>query len=99
MKQREPPSDIIEALVMENVFSNDGEKDQLTKDDILEEFTIILAAGVETTSNFTIFMLSEILKNPEIEKKIREEIELYMQEDDYSFENLKQFKYLECVQK
>ena len=43
---------------MENIFSKDGEKDSLSTADILEEFTIILGAGVDTTSNFTIFMLS-----------------------------------------
>ena len=39
-------------------------------------------------------IVSYIGKHAEVEQKLREEIDLYMKEDDYSFENLKNFKYV-----
>lgn len=44
-------------------------------------------------------MIYQTVKNPEIEEKVRKEIEKYMKEDDYSFENLKNFVYIDNLQK
>lgn len=38
-------------------------------------------------------------KNKEIEKKVRDEIENYMQNDDFSYENLKKMTYIDQIQK
>ena len=56
-------------------------------------------AGTDTTSHYlemTIYLLS---KHPQIMKKVRAEIEEFMKEDDYSYENLKNFKYIDILQK
>lgn len=56
-------------------------------------------AGTDTTSNFTQSMIYAIANNPEIEKKLREEINTYMKSEDYSYENLKNLKYIDQIQK
>ena len=43
-----------------------------------------------------IYLISE---HPHIEAKVREEIDTYLKEDDYSYENLKNLTYIDCVQK
>lgn len=44
-------------------------------------------------------MIYQIAKHPHIELKVREEIEKFMKEDDYSYENLKNFIYIDNLQK
>ena len=44
-------------------------------------------------------MIYLIAQHPQVEAKIREEIDCFMKKDDYSFENLKNFKYIDMVQK
>ena len=44
-------------------------------------------------------MIYLVAQHPEVEKKVREEIKEHMVEDDYSFENLKNFRYIENVEK
>ena len=44
-------------------------------------------------------MIYFIAQHPEVEKKVREEIEEYMKDNDYNYENLKQMKYIDCVEK
>lgn len=44
-------------------------------------------------------MIYQIAINPEIEEKVRKEIEKYMKEDDFSYENLKNFVYIDNLQK
>ena len=39
-------------------------------------------------------MVLYMAKHPEIQLKVREEVEKYMSVDNYSFENLKNFKYI-----
>lgn len=56
-------------------------------------------AGTDTTSIFTSMMIYQIAKHPHIELKVREEIEKFMKEDDYSYENLKNFIYIDNLQK
>ena len=44
-------------------------------------------------------MIYYIAQNTSIEKKIRNEIKIYMQGEDYSYENLKNLKYIDNLQK
>lgn len=44
-------------------------------------------------------MIYYTISNPECERILREEIDTYMKNDDYSFENLKNFKYIDNIQK
>ena len=64
------------------------------EEEIFEEFNAFFVAGTDTTSNFTQMMIYEIARHPEIEAKVREEINTYMKEENYEYENLKNFKYI-----
>lgn len=44
-------------------------------------------------------MIYFTLQHPEVEKKLREEINNYMKNDEYTYENLKNFKYIDNIQK
>lgn len=44
-------------------------------------------------------MIYMIALHPEVEKKVRAEIDEFMSEDDYSFDNLNNLKYIKNVQK
>ena len=37
--------------------------------------------------------------NPAVEAKLREEIDEFMEAEDYSYENMKKFKYIDYIQK
>ena len=64
------------------------------KKSILGEFTTFFIAGTDTTSHYLESMIIYLVKYPEIMEKVRREIQKYMKEDDYSYENLKNFKYI-----
>lgn len=59
----------------------------------------LFVAGTDTTSNFWNVMVAYLCKYPEIMKKARDEIDLYMKDDDYSYENLKKMEYLDAIEK
>lgn len=44
-------------------------------------------------------MIYAIARDPQIEAKVREEIEKFIKDEDYSFENLKNLKYIDLLQK
>ena len=44
-------------------------------------------------------MIYLIAQHPEVEKKVREEIDTYMKDEDYNYENLKGLTYIDCVEK
>ena len=44
-------------------------------------------------------LIYSVAKYPEVERKVREEIDTFMKNDDYSYENLKNFTYIDNLQK
>ena len=66
---------------------------------IFAEFTTFFLAGTDTTSHYLEMMIYLIAQNPQVEKKVREEVNRFMKADDYSFENLKKFEYIDLIQK
>ena len=65
----------------------------------MADFNTFFLAGVDTTTYYTTMMIYLIVQHPEVERKVREEIDKVMKEDDYSYENLKQLTYIDYVQK
>lgn len=55
--------------------------------------------GTDTTSHYLQMIIFYISKHPDIELKIRKEIEEHMKERDFSVTNLKNFKEIEAVMK
>ena len=58
-----------------------------------------LFAGTDTTSHFLQMMVYYIAGDPEIEGKVRTEIDRFMSTNDYSYENLKNLTYIDNIQK
>ena len=57
-------------------------------------------AGTDTVSSYAEIMISKILQNPDIEHKLREEINAYIKDDgDITYENLKKITYIDFIQK
>ena len=69
------------------------------EEDLLGEFTTFFIAGIDSTSHYLMMIIYFIVLHPDVEKKVRKEVETFMKEDDYSYENLKNFKYIDCVEK
>ena len=90
---------LIEAITMNSMKEKKEGELTYTPEDILGEFTNFFIAGVDTTSNFLVMMIYLIAQHPEVEEKVRKEIAEYMKEDDYSYDNLKNFTYIDCVEK
>lgn len=59
----------------------------------------LFVAGTDTTSNFWNLTINYLGKYPEVEAKVREEVETFMKVDDYSYDNLSKFKYIDALQK
>lgn len=58
---------------------------------------LITFTGFETSSSTTFFCLYELAKNPEIQKKVQEEIDQVLKKHDgITYDSLAEMKYLEC---
>lgn len=69
----------------------------LTKDQVTANAFIFVLAGYETTSSTISFLLYEISRNFEIQKKIQSEIDKF--EGNFCYENLNELKYVEkCIE-
>lgn len=59
---------------------------------------MFFAAGTETISTSIVFLLYEFALNPDIQEKVRAEINLVAQEKGLNYESMKEIKYLElCI--
>ena len=84
--EKEVPNDLLSTLI------RDG---NLSMDEMVDEFLTIFLAGQETTANSLSFTLYEIIRNPDIEAKLLNEInEVLGERDDIKFEDLAKLKYL-----
>ena len=95
----ENPKNLIEAIVKNSLQERKEGELAYTDEDIFDEFSTFLIAGVDKTSNYLVMMIYLIVQHPEVEEKVRAEIEEHMKEDDYSYENLKKMTYIDCVEK
>ena len=52
---------------------------------ILAELNIFFFAGVDTTSSYLTMTLYLLCQHPEVEEKVREEINTYMKDKEFSY--------------
>lgn len=84
-EHKDVPNDLLNLLI------ND---DELTRDDIIDEFITIFIAGQETTANSLGFTLYEILSNPDVEAKLCDEIkEVLGERESVEYGDLAKLKY------
>ena len=72
---------------------------QMTIDDITAQAFIFFLAGFDTSSTLMCYIVHELAINPDIQEKLRQEIDRYMQEGngEISYEALSRMKYMEMV--
>ena len=92
------PNNLIEAIVRESLKEKEA-PNIYNDENILDEFNSFFTAGVDTTSNYLAMTIYLLAQHPRVEVKVREEIAQLMVKEDYSYEHLKQFRYIDCVQK
>ncbi|XP_055680720.1 probable cytochrome P450 6d5 [Lutzomyia longipalpis] len=76
----------------------DKQKQTMTFNEIAAQAAVFFLAGFETSSSVISFCLYELAKNPEMQERAYREIKQVLADNnwDYSYEGLKQMKYLEC---
>ncbi|CAI2358287.1 unnamed protein product [Caenorhabditis sp. 36 PRJEB53466] len=70
---------------------------QLTTEEIVSQLSVFLIAGFDTTAlslSFSTFLLAT---HPEIQQKVREEVDKECPDPEISFDQLTKLKYLDCV--
>ena len=83
---KQVPNDLLNILIKD---------DNLSMDDKIDEFITIFVAGQETTANSLSFTLYEIIRNPDVQTKLLNEInEVLGERDDVEYDDLVKFKYL-----
>ena len=60
-------------------------------------YLISLFSGHDTTTNAICFTLFVISKHPKVQRKLNEEIQQLIGDDDVSFKSINEFKYLDIV--
>lgn len=72
--------------------------DQLTIDDVVDEFVIFFGAGMDTTAATMSALVWFIVRHPDIYQKVQEEVDsVYGDKEDLAFEDLNKLVYLEMV--
>ncbi|KAI9287121.1 cytochrome P450, partial [Umbelopsis sp. AD052] len=94
----EKRQDILDYLI--GTLNTKSEDDRLKIDDIINEVVLFLIAGSETTSNTMGFLFMEMLNNPHVYEKLRNEIDaIEMEEGQTMLQNneVKALPYLNAV--
>lgn len=84
----------------ETVITNDEKGKALTLNQVTAQAFVFYLAGFETSSTTMSFCLYEIAKNPNVQRKIHEEIDCVLAKHNgkISYESVSEMKYLEsCV--
>ncbi|KAJ3228151.1 hypothetical protein HK099_006031 [Clydaea vesicula] len=92
--------DVLDRL-LENSYDaanniDDDKKPPFTDEELCDEIFGLFLAGHETTSNSLGYMLLEITRNPLVEKKLKQEIDLAFNNITFTYQKLPELKYLDC---
>ena len=72
--------------------------DELTIDDIVDEFVMFFAGGMDTTAATMSALVWYVVRHPEVYKKIQDEVDsVYGDKDELEFEDLSKLWYLEMA--
>jgi len=93
-QEKDKTNDILSYIVKGNVFS-----DELTIEDLLDDFFVFLIAGMETTAITMTCFIWEILKKPTITQNLKNEIKSVLNgKDELDFDDLSGLVYMEqCI--
>lgn len=84
----------------ETVIKADENQKTMTLDEIAAQTFVFFAAGFETSSTTLTFCMYELAKNPEIQKRVHDEIDSVLKEHNgkITYDSITDMKYLEaCI--
>lgn len=78
---------------------NETKSDFITTQEIINQSFVFFVAGFETSSTTMAFALNELVANPEIQEKLRREINVVLDKHDgqITYDSITEMKYLEQV--
>ncbi|KAG9019552.1 hypothetical protein FS842_007833 [Serendipita sp. 407] len=88
--------DLLSLLIFSNLDDMTDASKALTDDEVLHQIPTFLLAGHETTSTATAWTLLSLADNPEVQKRLRDEI-LNINTESPTMEELNSLPYLETV--
>jgi len=71
----------------------------LTHDDLTAQAAVFFLAGFDTSSSASSYACWELAANPEVQKKVQEEIDEVLSNYDgkVTYDALKEMKFLDCI--
>ena len=91
--------DMLQLMLDAETTSADGQVQRLTDEEIIANTLLILVAGYETTSSLLTFCTYCLAMNPEIQDRLRQEIEEAVAADagEIKYDTIMNLKYLDAV--
>ncbi|XP_064117815.1 cytochrome P450 3A19-like isoform X2 [Macrobrachium nipponense] len=87
-----------EGKVLQNGSVSAAKEDKMTEDDLVQNATLFLLAGYETTSVMLSFTCYLLAKNQDVQQRLYKEIQQRLQSEvDTSYESVMQMEYLDMV--
>ncbi|KAF4617028.1 hypothetical protein G7Y89_g15121 [Cudoniella acicularis] len=81
------------------ILKHNGSEKEMSRDEMMSNATMLIAAGSETTAAGTTSCVYQLLKHPGVYRKVVEEIQgMFAKESDITFESVEKLDYLNaCV--
>ncbi|KAI3607142.1 cytochrome p 450 [Moniliophthora roreri] len=87
--------DVLSLLLKENMKATN--EDRLTEEELIAQMTTLINAATDTTSTGISQTLHLLATHPDIQRKLREEIDEAFQDGDASYEKLVSLPYLDAI--
>ncbi|XP_064091724.1 cytochrome P450 3A24-like isoform X2 [Macrobrachium nipponense] len=87
-----------EEKVLQNGYVSTAKENKMTEDEVVQNATVFLLAGYETTSTMLSFTCYLLAKNQDVQQRLYEEIQQHLQsEEEVSYDSVMQMEYLDMV--
>ncbi|KAJ3210267.1 hypothetical protein HK099_008276 [Clydaea vesicula] len=105
LQNREPSSivgkwgmDVLDRLLENSSEIGEDKEKPFTTEELRDEVLGFYFAGLGTTTDSLSLAVLDIFSNPRVVKKLREEVdEAFNKKDGFTYENLNNMKYIDCV--
>ncbi|XP_065342834.1 uncharacterized protein LOC135941347 [Cloeon dipterum] len=84
-------------LHKKHMASKQGDSIKMTDEDIAAQAFVFFFAGYETVATALAFLAQELAENPEVQERLRGEVDATVEEGPLSYESVVGMKYLEMV--
>ncbi|KAI0697096.1 cytochrome P450 [Cerioporus squamosus] len=87
--------DIMSVLLKANMMASEG--DRLPEDELIAQMSMLIYAGMDTTSNAMTRLLQKLAEHPEVQEKLRQEVIDARDGRDIGYDELQLLPYLDAV--